>query len=57
MYTMATEAPQSHDLVERHNVILGYTVAKTIGNVKCDLELAFSMGNNCQKFLKKYQWI
>ena len=40
--TMAAEAPWSNGLVKRHNAILGYTIAKTIDNVKCDLELALA---------------
>ena len=40
--TMAAEAPWSNGLVERHNAILGYTVAKTIDDVICDFELALA---------------
>ena len=39
---MAAEAPWSNGLVERHNAILGYTVAKTIDDVICDFELALA---------------
>ena len=39
--TTVAEALWSNDLVERH-VILGYTVAKTIDNIKCDLEVALA---------------
>lgn len=49
MFTKAEEAPWFHGLVE------SYAVAKTIDNVKYDLEvaLACSMSNSCQKFSKK----
>ena len=49
---MAAEAPWSNGLVERHNAILGYTIAKTIGYVKCDLELALSWATAAKNSLK-----
>ena len=52
IYTAAAEAPWNNELVERHNVILGYAVAKTIGNVKCDLELAIAWATAAKNSLK-----
>ena len=50
--TMAAEAPWSNDLVERHNAILGYTIATTIDNVKCDLELALTWATAAKNSFK-----
>ena len=50
--TTAAEAPWINGLVERHNAILGYTVAKTIDNVKCDLELALAWMTAAKNSLK-----
>ena len=50
--TTAAEAPWSNGLVERHNAILGYIVAKTIGYVKRDLELALSWATVAKNSLK-----
>ena len=50
--TMATETPWNNVLVERHNVILRYTVAKTIVNVKYDLELALPLATAAKNSLK-----
>ena len=50
--TMAAEPPWSNGLVERHNAILEYTVAKTIDDVKCDLELALSLATAAKNSLK-----
>ena len=49
---MAAEPPWSNGLVERHNDILEYTVAKTIDDVKCDLELALSLATAAKNSLK-----
>ena len=43
IFITAAEAPWRNGLVERDNAILGYTVAKTIDDVKCDLELALAL--------------
>ena len=50
--TTDAEAPWSNCLVERHNAILGYAVAKTIDNVKCDLELALAWATAAKNSLK-----
>ena len=49
---MATETPWNNVLVERHNAILRYTVAKTIVNVKYDLELALPLATAAKDSLK-----
>ena len=54
--TMAAEAPWSNGLVERHNAILGYRVAKTIDNVKCDLELTLAWVTAAKNSLKNINW-
>ena len=38
--TTAAESPWSNCLIESHNAILGLTVAKTMEDMKCDLQLA-----------------
>ena len=38
----AAESPWSNGLIERYNVIVGYTVTKTMEDADCDLELALS---------------
>ena len=50
--TTAAEAPWSKGLVKKHNAILGYTVAKTIDDVKCDLELALAGATAAKNYLK-----
>ena len=50
--TTAAEAPWINGLVERHNAVLGYTVAKTIDNVKCDLELTLAWTTVAKNSLK-----
>ena len=50
--TTAAEAPWSNGLVKKHNAILGYTVAKTIDDVKCDLELALAGATAAKIILK-----
>ena len=50
--TMAAECLWRNGLVERHNVILGYTVAKTIDDVKGDLKLASSRMTAAKTYFK-----
>ena len=40
--TTAAESPWRNGLIERHNAVFGLTVTKTMGDIKCDLQLAVS---------------
>ena len=53
--TTAAEAQWSNDLVERHNAILGYTVAKTIDDAKYDPELALPWATTAKTSFGKNQ--
>ena len=48
----AAESPWSNGLIERHNAILGYTVAKTMEDCKTDLSIALSLAVSAKNSLK-----
>lgn len=50
--TTAAESPWSNGLVERHNAVLGLTVAKTIEDTKCDLDIAVAWAVSAKNSLK-----
>ena len=50
--TTAVESPWTNGLIERHNVIVGYSVTKTMEDAGCDLELALSWAVAAKNSLK-----
>ena len=50
--TTAAESPWSNSLIEKHNVVLGLAVAKTLEDINCDLQLAVSWAVSAKNSLK-----